>query len=131
MKLALAGVAVSALMLAGCSGTSAQPDASCDSDTLRSTFEMILHDSETTLASIDSVECSGEWAVMFVTLTGDGSRGVSEPSLFQRVGADWVLKAPESVCGTFSPASIYGSGSCRRHVGHSSLMTNQSRRQRG
>ena len=59
MKLALAGVAVSALMLAGCSGTSAQPDASCDSDTLRSTFEMILHDSEITLASVDSVECSG------------------------------------------------------------------------
>ena len=103
MKLALAGVAVAALMLAGCSGTSTQPDASCDSDTLRSTFEMILHDSETTLTSIDSVECSGEWAVMFVTLTGDGASGVSEPSLFQRVGADWVLKAPESVCGTFSP----------------------------
>jgi outer membrane murein-binding lipoprotein Lpp len=56
MKLALAGVAAAALILTGCSGTEAQPDASCDSDTLRSTFEMILHDSEITLASVDSVE---------------------------------------------------------------------------
>jgi outer membrane murein-binding lipoprotein Lpp len=103
MKLVLAGVAVAALVLSGCSGTSAQPDASCDSDTLRSTFEMILHDSEITLASVDSVECSGNWAVVKATLTGEGLSGVSEPSIFERVGADWVLKAPENVCGTFTP----------------------------
>lgn len=103
MKLALAGVAVAALVLSGCSGSSTPVDASCDTEALRSTFDMILHDSETTLTSIDSIECSGEWAVVFATLTGDGASGVSEPSLFQRVGADWVLKAPESVCGTFVP----------------------------
>lgn len=103
MKLALAGVAVAALVLSGCSGSSAQPDASCDSGTLRSTFEMILHDSEVTLASVEEVECSGAWAVVHATLSGDGVSGVSEPSIFERVGADWVLKAPESVCGTFSP----------------------------
>jgi hypothetical protein len=103
MKLVLAGVAVAAFVLSGCSGSSTPVDASCDSDTLRSTFEIILHDSETTIVSIDSVECSGEWAVLNATLTGDGASGESEPSLFQRVGADWVLKAPESVCGTFAP----------------------------
>jgi len=103
MKLVLAGVALATLVLSGCSGSSTPVDASCDSDTLRSTFEMILHDSETTIVSVDSVECSGEWAVLNVTLTGDGASGTSEPSLFQRVGADWVLKAPESVCGTFVP----------------------------
>lgn len=103
MKLVLAGVAVAALMLSGCSGSSAQTDASCDSDTLRSTFEMILHDSDLTLASVDSVECSGEWSVMHATLSGDGASGASEPSIFERVGADWVLKAPEVVCGTFAP----------------------------
>ena len=101
MKLALAGVAVTALVLSGCSGTSAPIDASCDAETLRSTFEMILHDSDMTLTSVDSVECSGEWAVVHATLTGDGASGVSEPSIFERVGADWVLKAPEGVCGTF------------------------------
>lgn len=103
MKLALAGVAVAALILSGCSGSSAQPDASCDTETLRSTFEMILHDSEITLASVDAVECSGNWAVVFATLSGEGASGASEPSIFERVGADWVLKAPESVCGTFVP----------------------------
>lgn len=101
MKLALAGVAVAALMLSGCSGSSSQPDASCDSETLRSTFEMILHDSDLTLASVESVECSGDWAVVHATLSGDGASGASEPSIFERVGADWVLKAPENVCGTF------------------------------
>lgn len=101
MKFALAGVAVAALFLSGCSGTSAPPDASCDTDTLRTTFEMILHDSEITLASVESVECSGNWAVVKATLTGDGATGASEPSIFERVGADWVLKAPENVCGTF------------------------------
>lgn len=103
MKFAAAGVAIAALLLSGCAGSSTQTDASCDSATLQSTFEMILHDSDMTLASVDSVECSGEWAVMHATLTGDGASGVSEPSIFQRVGADWVLKAPEGVCGTFVP----------------------------
>ena len=103
MKLALAGVAVAALMLSGCSGSTSQPDASCDSETLRSTFEMILHDSDLTLASVESVECSGEWAVVHATLSGDGASSASEPSIFERVGADWVLKAPETVCGTFVP----------------------------
>jgi outer membrane murein-binding lipoprotein Lpp len=103
MKLVLAGVAVATLVLSGCSGSSTPVDASCDSDTLRSTFEMILHDSEITLASVDSVECSGSWAVVKATLTGEGLSGVSEPSIFERVGADWVLKAPENVCGTFTP----------------------------
>ncbi len=103
MKLALAGVAVAVVVLSGCSGSSAQPDASCDSGTLQSTFEMILHDSDMTLASVDSVECSGEWAVMHATLSGEGASGASEPSIFERVGADWVLKAPENVCGTFAP----------------------------
>ena len=51
----------------------------------------------------EPVDALAAGAGMFVTLTGDGASGVSEPSLFQRVGADWVLKAPESVCGTFSP----------------------------
>ncbi len=102
MKLALAGVAVAALVLSGCSGSSTQTNATCDSETLRSTFEMILHDSDMTLASVDSVECSGEWAVVHATLTGDGASGASEPSIFERVGADWVLKAPEGVCGTYT-----------------------------
>lgn len=101
MKLALAGVAIAALVLSGCSGASTEPDASCDSETLRSTFEMILHDSDMTLTSVDSVECSGEWAVVHATLSGEGSSGASDPSIFERVGADWVLKAPENVCGTF------------------------------
>lgn len=103
MKLVFAGVALAALMLSGCAGSPAQTDASCDSGTLKSTFEMILHDSDMTLASVDSVKCSGEWAVMHATLTGDGASGMSEPSIFQRVGADWVLKAPEGVCGTYVP----------------------------
>ncbi|MEY4137313.1 MAG: hypothetical protein RL205_1441 [Actinomycetota bacterium] len=103
MKLALAGVAVAAVLLSGCSGTSGQADASCDSETLRSTFEMILHDSDMTLASVESVECSGEWAVVHATLSGEGASGLSEPSIFERVGSDWVLKAPEGVCGTFVP----------------------------
>ncbi len=103
MKMALAGVAVAALLVSGCSGSSAPVDASCDSDTLRSTFEMILHDSDMTLESVDAVECSGEWAVVHATLTGEGASGMSEPAIFERVGADWVLKSPEGVCGTFVP----------------------------
>ncbi len=63
---------------------------------------MILHDSDMTLTSVDAVECSGEWAVVHATLSGDGASAVSEPSIFERVGADWVLKAPENVCGTFA-----------------------------
>lgn len=56
------------------------------------------------VASIDSLECSGDWASVSATVAGrdEGSQPFAEVFLLQRDGDIWVLKARETACGTFS-----------------------------
>lgn len=57
------------------------------------------------VASIDNLECSGDWAYVSATVAGrdEGSQPFAEVFLLQRDVDIWVLKARETACGTFSP----------------------------
>ncbi len=92
------------LLLAGCSSSPSQPPSSaCDQESLEITIETFLHESQSHLDTFDSLQCSGEWALVQATLTDDAAAKVQEPFLFARIGENWVLKAPEVVCGTPTP----------------------------
>jgi hypothetical protein len=61
------------------------------------------------VASIDSLDCSGDWAFASATLADadasatEGEEGMVDVFLLQRDGDIWVLKARETACGTISP----------------------------
>lgn len=63
------------------------------------------------VASIDSLDCSGDWAFASATLAAadadapaqEGSESIVDVFLLQRDGDIWVLKARETACGTVSP----------------------------
>ena len=63
------------------------------------------------VASIDSLDCSGDWAFATASLAdadadapaSEGAEGMVDVFLLQRDGDIWVLKARETACGTVSP----------------------------
>jgi len=90
-----------ALCLAGCQSSNDPPtSAACDQVSLQTTIETFLHESDSHLESLDALECSGDWAVVQATLTDDAAKPVEQEFVFARIGENWVLKAPESVCGS-------------------------------
>ena len=80
----------------------AQPGSGCDQAAFADTLDHIFSESDTTLEGIDSFECRGEWALVRLTLAA-GSEGVEDQVIFKRDGDAWILKAPETVCGTVEP----------------------------
>ncbi len=89
------------MLIAACQSTPApQASSGCDEATLSSSIEMFLHESDLHLVGLSGLRCSGDWA--FVSAGLQDAQGVasSEPYIFQRSGENWVLKAPEIVCGT-------------------------------
>jgi len=97
LPLAAALVTVAGLM-AGCSGSSV--DASCDVEGVTHDVEHMVEEANLTADSIDRLQCSGDWAVAEVTVSGPDSDPVSESFVFQRSDAGWILKAPEVACDT-------------------------------
>lgn len=91
----------SALLLAGC-GSSDDPaaTATCDQASLQSAIESILHESASTFDSLDQLECSGDWALVKATITEEAAAPRQEIFVFARSGENWILKAPEIVCGS-------------------------------
>ena len=80
----------------------AQPGSGCDSSAFSATLDHIFSESDTTLEGIDSFECKGEWALVLLKLAA-GSEGIEDQVIFKRDGDAWILKAPETVCGTVQP----------------------------
>lgn len=112
LRLALVSVTVIALLSAcGSSQSSgdlpdgaegAQPGSGCEAAAFTDTLDHIFSESDTTLEGIDSFDCKGEWAVVRLKLAA-GSEGVDDQVIFKRDGDAWILKAPETVCGTVEP----------------------------
>lgn len=80
--------------LAACGGSSI--DSTCEVDSLTHEVEHMVGESDLTVASVDSVRCDSDWAVVGVTVSGDA--GSTETFVFRKVADSWVLKAPEVAC---------------------------------
>jgi hypothetical protein len=94
-KLATGTVAL-ALLLAGCSGNSV--DSRCDVTGITADVEHILEESSMSITSLDTLRCSGDWAVAQL-MVGDNSAKPEQTTLvFQNSDAGWILKAPEVAC---------------------------------
>ena len=61
---------------------------------------MFLHESEMHITSFESLKCSGDWAYAKAAVMDAQGAATKETYLFQRTGFNWVLKAPETVCGS-------------------------------
>jgi hypothetical protein len=89
------------MLVAACQSAPApQSVTGCDEATLSSSIEMFLHESDQHLVGVAGLRCSGDWAFVHASLQDGQGAAASEPYIFQRVGDNWVLKAPEIVCGT-------------------------------
>ena len=111
---------VSVLLFAGCSAASdsghssgdesghAASGSACDEASVGDTLGHIVGEARMVVASIDSLDCSGDWAFASATLADadasatEGEEGMVDVFL-QRDGDIWVLKARETACGTISP----------------------------
>lgn len=111
----------SVLLLAGCSSSSdsghssgdesghAASGSACDEASVGDTLGHIVGEARMVVASIDSLDCSGDWAFASATLADadasatEGEEGMVDVFLLQRDGDIWVLKARETACGTISP----------------------------
>ena len=110
---AVAGIA----LLGGCSAASesghaageesghAAGSSQCDEASVGDTLGHIVGEAQMVVASIDSLDCSADWAFATATLTGteEGAEAFADVFLLQRDGDIWVLKARETACGTVSP----------------------------
>ena len=112
---------VSVLLFAGCSAASdsghssgdesghAASGSACDEASVGDTLGHIVGEARMVVASIDSLDCSGDWAFASATLADadasatEGEEGMVDVFLLQRDGDIWVLKARETACGTISP----------------------------
>lgn len=104
-------------LLGGCSAASesghaagdesghAASGSGCDEASVGDTLGHIVGEARMVVASIDSLDCSGDWAFASATLASadEGGEGMVDAFLLQRDGDIWVLKARETSCGTVSP----------------------------
>lgn len=88
------GLLVALPALTGCGGSSV--DSACEVDALTHEVEHMVGESQLTVASVDSVQCYGDWSVVGVTVSGDAAS--TETFVFRKVADSWVLKAPEVAC---------------------------------
>ena len=96
---ALAPVLVAVgIIAAGCGGTGRDVDATCDQVGIQETITHIVNEAALQFGEFEQLSCSGDWAVATAAIDGEG--GGSQLFIFQHVGPDWVLKAPELVCGS-------------------------------
>ena len=101
MKLLVLTVAAGGLCIAGCQSTDAStPNALCDQASLQATIDTFFHESDMRLDSLDKLDCSGDWAAVQATVSEAGDKPAKQTFVFARSGGDWILKAPEIVCGS-------------------------------
>lgn len=92
----VAPLALVGMSLTGCGGSAV--DASCPVDELTHEVEHMVAESYLTVDSVDELKCSGDWATVTATLSGDAAGARSDTLLFRKGGGIWVLKSPELVC---------------------------------
>jgi len=102
MKTKVLALCIPLLFLGACQSATPEQTAStaCDQTTMETTIGMFLHESEMEMTSFDSLKCSGDWAYAKASVKDAQGVASNESYLFQRTGDNWVLKAPESVCGS-------------------------------
>lgn len=100
---------LSAVLLAACGSAQELPEGAtgaplgseCDAQTFESTIHHILAESGMTIESMGEFTCSGDWAVVHANLKSEEPpSAVADLFVFERSEGDWILKAPETVCGT-------------------------------
>ena len=102
MKAKIVVLCASFLALTACQSTPSEPTGStaCDQSTIQGTIDMFLHESNLHVSSFDSLKCAPDWAYAQATVTDDQGVAAQEDYIFQVVGDNWILKAPEIVCGS-------------------------------
>ena len=104
---------LAASLASGCSSGDSAPaatvagaeNAACDGVAIGETLGHILAEANMVVVSLDDQRCSADWADVVATVAENGVEGSGgvEHFLLQRDADIWVLKAPESACGTFGP----------------------------
>jgi hypothetical protein len=92
----LLGLVVGGALISGCSG--AAVDEACDVAGVRAEAEHMVGESLLTVQSVDGLRCSGDWAVVQLTVAGDGQDPAAATFIFERADAGWIMKTPEIVC---------------------------------
>ena len=85
-------------VMAACSGPTV--NASCDVEGVTAEVEHMVGESELAVKSLDALDCSGDWAVAQVTVTGKAEDKAT--FIFRRSEAGWIMKSPETACGADS-----------------------------
>ena len=93
-----ATLVIAAGLMVGCSGSAV--DASCDVEGVTHDVEHMVEEANLTADSIDGLQCSGDWAVAQVTVSGGEGEPAAEVFVFQQTEFGWILKAPEVACDT-------------------------------
>jgi hypothetical protein len=93
--LAVAGAAVA--LVSGCSASAV--DSSCDVAGISQEVEHMVGESHLEMAALDTLQCSGAWALAKATVAGTGQSPQTLTFVFKRSDSGWFLKAPEIVCG--------------------------------
>ena len=114
-RLRIAGISFAAAALLAACGSSgsgdlpegaegAQPGSGCEASAFADTLDHIFTESDTALEGVDTFDCKGDWALVRLKLAaGSGGDGIEDQVIFKRDGDAWILKAPETVCGTVVP----------------------------
>ena len=102
MKAKIMVLFASLFVLVACqSGTpESTSTTACDQSNIQATIDMFLHESNLHVTSFESLNCAPGWAYAKATVTDDQGVATQEAYIFQVVGDNWVLKAPEIVCGS-------------------------------
>ncbi len=99
----LVALCLLALGTAGCSETPGGAD--CDVVGLEHEIDHIVGEAGLELESLGEVSCVDNWALVQATVGGSGLPSATEPYLFASIDGMWVLKAPETACGTVVDAT--------------------------
>lgn len=96
--LALVGVVAAGCVGGNGGGNGGGIDAACDAAGIQETITGIVNEAALQFGEFEELACTGDWAFARASIEGDG--GSSQPFVFMRQGDEWILKAPEIVCGT-------------------------------
>ena len=83
-------------LMTGCSGKSV--DSACDVQGITDEVAHMVEESALSLDSLDSLACSGDWAVAEVSIGGGGTGSERNTFILHNAGSGWILKAPEIAC---------------------------------
>lgn len=99
----LAALAVIAGSTSGCSETPGGAD--CDVVGLEHEIDHIVGEAGMEVESLGEVSCVDNWALVQATVGAPGLPSATEPYLFASTEGMWVLKAPETACGSIVDGS--------------------------